>query len=50
VFSTFSSFHRFPKSWWYLIIFLDHIFPSIIRSYCGWLRNPAPVGRWCTSH
>ena len=26
------------------------IFANNILRYCGWLRNPALVGRWETSH
>ena len=27
----------------------EYFFYGSLR-YCGWLRNPAPVDRWCTSH
>ena len=34
--------------WYYIMFFLS----IAIRYpwYCGWLRNPAPVGRWAKSH
>ena len=40
-----------PKSPWFIIMFTRRLAIKwgthhVPYAYCGWLRNPAPVGRW----